>query len=109
MAEIAPAPIKYKYVLVSSSGNNTMIEAVSGKRFRVIAMKLMAASAVNAIIQSGAGGTALDGGYPAANGGYVLPANPYGWFETLADNTLLNLNLSGAVSVIGCIVYQEIS
>jgi len=43
----------------------------------------------------------------AANGGFCLPFNPLGWVET-ASNTLLNLELSGAVSVDGCLVYCEV-
>lgn len=110
MSEIAPAPIKYAVISASLSGDNTIVAAVADKRFRVIAVALMAAGAVNARFESAAGGTALTGlFYPAANGGFVLPANPYGWFETSAINQLLNLELSGAVAVGGCIVYQEIS
>jgi hypothetical protein len=41
------------------------------------------------------------------NSGFVLPFNPVGWFETAA-NTLLNLELSGAVSVDGSLVYIEV-
>lgn len=42
-----------------------------------------------------------------ANTGFVLPFNPVGWFQT-ATNTLLNLELSGAISVDGCVVYIEV-
>jgi hypothetical protein len=63
---------------------------------------------VNAKFQSGAGGTDLTGlYYTAANTGFVLPFNPVGHFET-ASNTLLNLNLSGAVAVGGQITYVEV-
>jgi hypothetical protein len=63
---------------------------------------------VNAKFQSGAGGTDLTGlYYLAANGGMVLPYNKLGWFET-AVSALLNLNLSGAIPVGGCITYIEV-
>ena len=42
-----------------------------------------------------------------ANTGFVLPYNPAGWFET-ASNTLLNLELSAAVSVDGALTYMEV-
>jgi uncharacterized lipoprotein YbaY len=42
-----------------------------------------------------------------ANTGFVLPFNPVGWFET-ASNTLLNLELSAAISVDGSLVYVEV-
>ena len=41
------------------------------------------------------------------NSGFTLPYNPAGWFET-GDNALLNLELSAAISVDGCITYVEI-
>ena len=107
---LAPTPVLFAAISASSSGNNTLIAANSTKRFRILAVAMMAAGAVNAKFQSGAGGTDLTGLFnPAANGGFVLPFNPAGWFETLAVNTLFNLNLSGAVAVGGCVVYQEIS
>jgi hypothetical protein len=107
---LSPTPILFATISASSSGDNTVIAANATKRFRVLAVFMMAAGAVNARFESGAGGTALTGlAYPAANGGFVLPFSPVGWFETLAVNTLLNLELSGAVAVGGCVVYQEIS
>ena len=99
---------KFAAIAASSSGNNTIVAAVNPRKIRVLAVQLVANGAVNAKWQSGAGGTDLTGlAYLAANGGYVLPFNPLGWFET-ASNTLLNLNLSGAVAVGGSIVYCEV-
>lgn len=99
---------KFAAIAASSSGNNTIVAAVNPKKIRVLAVNLVANAAVNAKWQSGAGGTDLTGlAYCGANGGYILPFNPVGWFET-ASNTLLNLNLSGAVAVGGSIVYVEV-
>ena len=99
---------KFAAISASSSGNNTVVAAVTGRKIRVVALAMMAAAAVNAKFQDGASGTDLTGlFYPAANGGFVLPFNPQGWFETTAA-TLLNINLSGAVAVGGCLLYQEI-
>jgi|GEM_PF-2004239 len=99
---------KFVAIAASSSGNNTVLAAVNPKKIRVLAVQLVANGAVNAKWQSGASGTDLTGlAYLAANGGYVLPFNPVGWFET-ASNTLLNLNLSGAVAVGGSITYVEV-
>ena len=42
-----------------------------------------------------------------ANSGFTLPYNPAGWFET-ADNALLNLELSAAISVDGMFTYVEV-
>jgi hypothetical protein len=99
---------KFAAIAASTSGNNTIVAAVNPKKIRVLAVSLIASAAVNAKFQTGAGGTDLTGlYYCAANGGFVLPFNPVGWFET-ASNTLLNLNLSGATAVGGCITYVEV-
>jgi hypothetical protein len=92
----------------SSSGNNTLVAAVSAKKTRVFALAVMASSAVNVKFQSGAGGTDISGlFYLAANTGFVLPFNPLGWCET-ATNTILNLSLSGAVPVGGFLVHGPV-
>lgn len=99
---------KFVAISASSSGNNTVLASVSSKKIRVLACSLMATAAVNVKFQSGASGTDLTGlYYCAANGGFVLPFNPLGWFETAAT-TLLNLNLSAANAVGGCLTYVEV-
>jgi hypothetical protein len=99
---------KFATIAASSSGNNTLIAAVTSKKIRVLSLSLMSNGTVNAKFQSGAGGTDLTGlYYTAANTGFVLPFNPVGHFET-ASNTLLNLNLSGATAVGGQITYVEV-
>ena len=99
---------KFAAIAASTSGNNTLIAAVTSKKIRVLAVAFMADGAVNAKFQSGAGDTDLSGlFYMVANTGAALPYNPAGWFET-ASNTLLNLNLSAAIAVGGCITYIEV-
>lgn len=103
-----PQEIKRAAIAAASSGDNTLVAAVTGKRIRVIFMDLLASDAVNARFESAAGGTALTGlHYLAANGGWVWPYNPAGWIETLAGQ-LLNLELSGAVAVGGVLGYVEV-
>lgn len=100
---------KYAVIAASSSGNNTIVAAVTSKKIRVLAYNFIGNGAVNAKWQSGAGGTDLTGlkYIAAAGGGICAPYNPLGWFET-GSNTLLNLNLSGAVAVGGEVVYCEV-
>lgn len=99
---------KFAVIDNATSGDNTIVSAVASKKIRVLSLFLVAAGAVNVRFESGAGGTALTGQMNlAANGGFVLPFNPVGWFET-ASNTLLNLELSGAVSVDGSLTYVEV-
>lgn len=95
-------------VAASNSGDNTLVAAVAGKKIRVLACVLIAASAVTIRFESGAGGTAMTGQMPVgANGGFTLPYNPHGWFDTIAGE-LLNLELGGAVAVAGVVVYVEV-
>lgn len=90
----------------ATSGDNTLVAAVTGKRIRVLALfSIMTGTAVTIRFESGAGGTALTGQMqPTQGGGFVLPYNPLGWFETAAGE-LLNMELSGAQSVDGVLNY----
>ncbi len=93
---------------VAGSGNNTIVAAVTGRKIRVLAVALVVGAAVTTRFESNAGGAALTGQMElAANGDLVLPYNPAGWFETVAAQ-LLNLELSGAVSVDWVLVYQTV-
>jgi hypothetical protein len=99
---------KYAVIDAATSGDNTIVAAVTGKRICVVAGFWNAAAAVTVRFESAASGTALTGQMQhAANGGFVLPFNEAGWFETVAGE-LLNLELSGAVSVDGALTYVEI-
>lgn len=97
--------IKFAKIDASSSGNNEIVAAVSGKQIRVINCMMIASGAVNAKFQSSAGGTDVTGTLPlTANSGFTQPESRVGWFETVAGESL-NLNLSGAVQVGGCLAY----
>ena len=99
-----------KFVIIdcASSGDNTILAAVSSKKIRVLALFLVAAGTTTVRFESGAGGTALTGQMSLdVNTGFALPFNPVGWFETAAT-TLLNCELSAAISVDGCLTYIEV-
>jgi hypothetical protein len=105
LVELVP---KFKVIDHATSGDNTVVAAVSSKKIRVHQLFLITAGAVVVRFESGASGTALTGQMNvAANGGLVLPFSPMGWFETAAT-TLLNLELSGATSVDGVLGYTEV-
>ncbi len=95
-------------VSAASSGDNTLVAAVTGKRIKVLALVLVAASAVTVRLESGAGGTALTGvmNLAASDLRVVFPPSEpgYHWVETAAGE-LLNLELGDAVQVSGCVVY----
>lgn len=103
-----PVTVKFAAIDVASSGDNTLLASVSSKKIRVLSLFLVAAGSVNVRFESGAGGTALTGQMNlVANTGFVLPFNPGGWFET-ATTTLLNCELSAAISVDGSFSYIEV-
>lgn len=99
---------KFVAIAASSSGNNTILAAVTSKKIRVLAYNFISNGTVNGKFQSGASGTDLTGlKYCVANSGICAPFNPVGWFET-ASGTLLNLNLSAGIAVGGELVYIEV-
>lgn len=102
------AAVKFAAIDAASSGDNTLIAAVTDKKIRILSVFLIAAGAVNVRFESDTGGTALTGQMNlTTNSGFVLPYNPVGHMETVAGE-LLNLELSGAVSVDGAISYVEV-
>lgn len=78
-------------------GDNPIVGAQgAGVRIRVLGVKLTVSGAVSTRWRSAT--TNIDGldALPA-NGGYVLPATPHGWFQT-NPNEALNPNLSVAMA-----------
>jgi hypothetical protein len=100
---------KYAKVDAASNGDNTIVAAVTAKKIRVLAGVLtMTGTAVTLRFESAAGGTALTGQMTPAQGQTItIPYCPVGHFETVAGE-LLNLELGGAQSVDGWIVYCEV-
>lgn len=95
----------YAVIDAAASGNNTLVAPVAGKKIRVLGFFIVAASAVTARFESDADGTALTGQMDLTADQAAAPGfNPLGWFETAAGE-LLNLELSGAVSVDGALTY----
>ncbi len=103
----------------ASSGENTLVALVSAHKIRVHSIALFAVgTAVSIYFKDGASGTAnfadgtnpipLDKSGAAGAGGFVLPFNPAGWFDT-ASGAALILNLSGAQAVAGGLQYTEVT
>lgn len=105
---VAGKPVKRAVIDNATSGNNTLVAAVTGKKIAVHALLIVATDAVTIRLESGAGGTALTGQMThAAASGEVLPWSLVPWVETAAG-ALLNLELSGAVSADGVLLYTEV-
>lgn len=99
---------KFAIIDAATSGDNTIVGTVGGKKIRVLSLFMVAAGSVITRFESTAGGTALTGQMNlTTNSGYVLPFNPTGWFETVSGE-LLNLELSAAISVDGSVSYVEV-
>lgn len=96
----------------SSSGNNTLVAAGSA-RLKVHAFSLSTTSttAVTCIFQSGAGGTELWRcvlqAPTSVSTGANLAVTPPAWLFATASATLLNLNLSGAITVHWSVSYCD--
>lgn len=105
---VSAAPVKFAVIDNASSGDQTIVAAVPGKKIRVIGGLLVSAGTVNVRFESTAGGTALTGQMNlVANTGFIIPTCEWGNFETRVGE-LLNLELSASVSVDGYIQYQEV-
>ena len=99
---------KFATIVASSSGVTNVVAAVGGKRIRVLRLSLVANGAVNVKFQSHVTPTDLTGlFYLAANGGWVESFCPVGIFQTVSGEAL-DINLSGAVAVGGCLTYVEV-
>ena len=102
----AAVPLKFAKIDAATSGFNTLVAAVAGKKLRVLNYAFMAAGSVNANFASAS--TALTGAYPlAAQTGVSSSHSEDGVFETIAGDAL-RLNLSGAIQVSGHLAYIEV-
>jgi len=104
--------VKRLAIAAASSGENTLVGAVSSKKIRVLSLAVIAAGAVNLYFNNATDGAVFGGSTNKinlpANGGFVLPHNPHGWFQTGTNNEALRVNLSGAVVVSGGLTYVEV-
>jgi hypothetical protein len=103
--------VQYAVVAATTGGDNTLVAAAgAGVKIRVVQLVLVATGGANTVrLESAASGTALTGLMDlVADGQLVLPFNPAGWCETVA-NQLLNLELSAGTAVGGVLGYVTVS
>lgn len=96
----------------NTSGNNTLVAAVTSKKIRILSIFLISAGTVNMYIEDSTTGTNIIGTntFPiplVANSGFQLGLNQFGHGETVAGEALVMV-LSAAVAVSGCITYIEV-
>lgn len=104
---------KFAAIAAATSGDNSLVAAVSAKKIRVLAMFILAGAAGNIYFTSAASGTVIFGGSTnkiclATNTGFVLPFNPLGWFENSSTNQALVMNASSTGPFSGGLVYVEV-
>ena len=108
---------KFARLSTASTGNQAIVAAVSGKKIRVLSMNVMATASTNAIwVNDGTAdlhGTTsykipLDVTGATGAGGFVLPFNQLGWFETAANNRPININLGSANGITAIVTYVEV-
>lgn len=109
---MAKSETQFAAIAASGIGDSTLVGAVTApenRKIRVLGVSLVASGGANTVrFESGAGGTALTGLIDlAADGQWTLPPTGHGWFETAAG-ALLNLELTAAGAVAGCLVYEEV-
>ena len=102
--------MKFAAISASSSGDNTIVSAVTNKKIKVLNYTAIAAGSVSATWKSGSS-ISLSGAMPlAANGGAApsagvhTPAGLVPLFETASGEALV-LGLSSAVLVAGHLCY----
>lgn len=106
----ATGPVKFAAISENTDAANELVEAVTSRKIRVLAIALMVAGAVNVTLQDDTGTPVVLIGllpFAAAGDTFILPYNPCGWCET-SSGQALDLLLSAAVAVTGCLVYQEV-
>lgn len=89
---------------VSSIGSNTVVAGVTNLKIRVLSMLVVSAAANTVTFRSASTDISADNAL-AANGGFTLPYNPEGWFETVAGEAL-NVNLTAANAVAITLTYE---
>jgi hypothetical protein len=112
MSGVTQLTPKFAAIAAATSGNNTLVtNPNAGKKIRILAIMVIAGAAGNIYFTSDTG-TVIFGGSTnkiqlAANGGFVLPFSPVGWFETAADADL-TMNASSTGPFSGGVVYVEV-
>jgi len=92
---------KFSKISAASSGDNTVVAAVTSKKIRVLALSFNVAAAVNVKFKDNTAGTDITGLYAfTANQGLALQFCPVGHMESASGMPLV-INLSGAIQVSG--------
>lgn len=102
---------KFVAIAAGGSGTNDILAAVTSKKIRVLALAVVANAQTDIYFLDDTPTTIFGGSTNkmsiAQYGGFVLPFNPAGWFETAAGKKL-QVNLSAANKLSGGLTYVEV-
>lgn len=101
-------PLKFVAISAASSGDNTVLAANADRAYRVLGLQLSGSGTVTAQMKDGASGAVMAAAYLTAGGQFILPTNLNAYWNQGTKNTAVILNLSGATTVQGNLVYQEV-
>lgn len=92
--------------VVQASGTSTIVVGVPNRSIRVINVFLTVSANCTLQWQSHALPTNITGASPiTATGGYVLPSDYFGWFQTLPGESL-DLVVTGGATAAGVLSYN---
>jgi len=99
-------PVKSVVANPSTATTTSLVAAVAGKKYRVVALAIVTTLANNVNLENDT--TDITPVFPlGANGGIVLPYNEHGWCETAA-NAALQVTTSAATACGVHVLYVEI-
>lgn len=93
----------------TASGSAVLITAVASKKLRLLSMQIVAGTAQQfKILEDSSGATLMGSIKLAANGGFILPPNEFGWFETAAGNGI-DISCSSTLATLGgCLTFLQV-
>jgi hypothetical protein len=101
--------VKSAAISFTTTGDNTIVAAATGKLITVVALLLVSTGTTNITVKDGTGGTALSGAMPLAAGVPLILKvdSTVDWYSTSAAANNLVLNQSGAVQISGTVWYVQ--
>lgn len=104
--------VKRMFGTASSGATTDLIAAIADKAIRILSAVVLhggTAGTIKFVSHDGSSGTDISPTFSnAANGGFVLPYNPHGWFQCLAINCKLQATVSSSSDVSVLMNYVEI-
>jgi hypothetical protein len=84
----ALTPKFFSATVASGQTDSSLIAAVGGKKLRIIALAVQCAGTATTSTFESSTTTRIHKVPAGANGGQILPPNPWGWFETASGQSL---------------------